>query len=320
MAANQAQGASLPQLKIAVFGAGGVGGYYGALLAQSGQHVALVARGQHLQAIRENGLRVESVHGDFSVRPAQATDRPEAIGPVDLVLVTVKTYDLEAAAEAMHPLLSSQTMVLPLLNGLEATDVLAAALGAEHVLPGLTHVSSSVVAPGVIRQVSPLQRITFGETDGTITPRAQGLRKVLADANIDVVLSQSVEEALWEKFVFIAAISGVCCLARLPMGPVLHTPETRELYRDALEEVAAVGRAHDVKLPPEIVQSTLRLSASFAPDTKPSLLVALESGQQLELEAMSGAVVRYGQAVGLSTPVHRIVYAALKPSARGAVP
>jgi 2-dehydropantoate 2-reductase len=302
-------------MRIAILGAGGIGGYYGGLLARSGQDVTFIARGAHLAAIREQGLRVESVHGDFEVCPAKATNDAADAGPVDLVLVTVKSYDLEAAAEAARPLVGSETAALALLNGLDAAERLAAVWGDEHVLAGLTHVSSSIAAPGVIRQVSPLRRITFGERDGAITPRAERIRDALSGSGAEVNLTPAVEVALWEKFVFIASISGVCCLARQTTGRVMDTPETRQLYTDALREVEAVARARGVALPPDVVEKTLRLTEGFAPQTKPSLLVDLEAGRRLELEAMNGTVVRYGRKAGVATPVHDVIYAALKPSA-----
>jgi 2-dehydropantoate 2-reductase len=304
-------------MRIAILGAGGVGGYYGALLAQSGHDVTFVARGDHLQAIQHHGLRVDSVHGAMLIQPARATDDPTAIGEVDLVLVAVKAYDLDTAAKKAHPLVGRETVVLPLLNRLDAADRLAEALGRSHVLVGLTHTSSSIASPGVIHQVSPIRRITLGEMDGRITPRAKCVADVLAQAGVDAVLSPSIQIPLWEKFVFIAAISGVCCLARRPMGPVLSAPETRQLYIDALSEVEAVGRAQGISLPGDLVENTLALSEGFSPQTKPSLLAALEAGQRLELEALNGTVVRLGQRLGIATPVHRVIYAALKPSAYG---
>jgi len=306
-------------MSIAVLGAGGVGGYYGGLLARSGQDVTFVARGKHLQAIRERGLLVQSVHGDFAVPPAQATDEPAEIGPVDLVLVTVKSYDLDAAARAARPMVGPETTVLPLLNGLDAAERLAAILGEKPVLAGLTHLSSGVTSPGVIRQISPVRRITLGERrgpPGEISTRVKQIRDLLAGSGVEAraLPAPEVEGALWEKFLFIASIGGVCCLARQPMGVVLNTPETRELYVEALQEVEAVGRARGIALDPDIVARTLQLAASFAPATRPSLLTDLEAGRRLELEAMSGTVVRYGQQARLRTPIHQVIYAALKPS------
>lgn len=304
-------------MKVAILGAGAVGGYYGALLARNGQEVTFIARGAHLAAILDRGLHVESVHGDFQVCPVQASDDPAQVGPVDLVLVTVKSYNLEDAAEASRPLIGPQTAALPLLNGLDAADRLAAVWGGEHVLAGLTHISASVPAPGVIRQISAVRRITFGERDGAITPRAERIRSALAASGAEAVLTPAIDVALWEKFLFIASISGVCCLARQPMGAVLATPDTRRLYIEALREVEAVARARGVALPPDVVERTLKTTEGFTSQTKPSLLAALEAGQRLELEALSGTVVRYGRQAGVPTPVHAVVYAALKPSLDG---
>jgi 2-dehydropantoate 2-reductase len=301
-------------MRIAILGAGGIGGYYGGLLARSGHEVAFIARGAHLAALRAEGLRVESVHGDFAVRPTLATDDPAEVGPVDLVLVTVKNYDLDAAAEVARPLLRPGTAVLPLLNGLDATQRLAAVLGDGPVLAGLTHISSSLAAPGLVRQISSVRRITFGERDGAVTPRTQWVHEALASSGAEVILSQKIVVALWDKFLFIASISGVCCLARQPMGIVLGVPETRQLYVQALREVEAVARAQHIGLPPGIVERTLDMSAGFAPETRPSMLVDLEAGRRIELEALNGAVARLGRSVGVDTPVHSVVYAALRPA------
>ncbi len=303
-------------MRIAILGAGGVGGYYGGLLARSGHDVAFVARGAHLAALREEGLRVESVHGDFQVRPVEATDEPGEIGLVDLVLVAVKSYDLDAAAEVARPLVGLGTAVLPLLNGLDAADRLAAVLGDGSVLAGLTHISSSLAAPGLIRQVSGVRRITFGERNGAVTPRARRIADALDSSGVEVLLCNQVDVALWDKFLFIASISGVCCLARQPMGVVLGTPETRQLYVEALREVEAIARARHVALAPGIVERTLTLSEGFAPETRPSMLVDLEAGRRIELEALNGTVLRHARALGVDTPVHRVAYAALKSAAR----
>jgi 2-dehydropantoate 2-reductase len=302
-------------VRIAILGAGGVGGYYGGLLARGGHDVALVARGAHLAALREEGLRVESVHGDFTVRSILATDDSGEIGPVDLVLVAVKSYDLDTAAEAARPLVGPDTVVLPLLNGLDAAQRLAAVLGDGPVLAGLTHISSSLAAAGQIRQISSVQRITLGERDGKVTPRAQRVGEALSSSGIEVVISDQIDVALWDKFLFIASISGVCCLARQPIGIVLGTPETRRLYVQALREIEAIARARHVPLAPGIVEKTLDLSEGFPPETRPSMLVDLEAGRRIELEALNGAVVRHGRSMEVDTSVHNVVYAALKPAA-----
>ena len=305
-------------MRIAIVGAGGIGGYYGGLLARAGNEVALIARGAHLEAIRTAGLQVESVHGDFTVRPALATSDPAEVGPVDLILFTVKTYDLEEAGRAAAPLLGPDTVVLPLENGLEAPGMLGQLLGAERVLPGVTYVSASIAAPGRIRQVSELRRIVFGEADGGSTPRAERIREVLAASGIEVVLTGDIQAALWTKFIFMATAAGVCAAARLPLSAALACPETRALFQQALQEAAAVARAEGVALPADIAERTMRTGEGFPPGTRPSMLVDLEAGRRLELEAMSGAVVRRGEAGGVATPVHRVLYALLKPWAGGA--
>jgi 2-dehydropantoate 2-reductase len=183
------------------------------------------------------------------------------------------------------------------------------------VLAGLTHISSSVAAPGLIRQISGVRRITFGERDGAVTPRAQRIQQALASSGAEVILSEQIDVALWDKFLFIASISGVCCLARQPLGTVLGTPETRQIYVQALREVEAVARARHVGLPADIVKRTLAMSEGFAPETRPSMLVDLEAGRRIELEALNGTVVRHGQSLGVDTPVHSVAYAALKPAA-----
>lgn len=303
-------------MRIAILGAGGIGAYYGGLLARAGQDVALIARGAHLAALQHSGLRVESVHGDFTVEDIEASDEPAGVGIVDLVLVTVKSYDLEQAAEAARPLLGPHTVILPLLNGLDAADRLSGRLGDAHVLAGLTHISSSIAGPGLIRQVSPLRRITLGERDGRLSPQAERIRDVLAASGIEAILTPDIDVALWEKFLFIASISGICCLTRQPIGPVIDTPETRALYVDALREIESLAQARQVGLATDAVERTLQLTEGFDAQTRPSMLVDLLAGRRLELEAMNGTVVRYGQQMGIPTPVHRVVYAALKPSAQ----
>ncbi len=304
-------------MRIAIMGAGGVGGYYGGLLTRGGHEVALITRGEHLAAIREQGLQVQSVHGDLHVHPTWATDDPAEVGPVDLILFTVKTYDLEEAGRAARPLLGSETVVLPLENGLDAADVLGGLLGTEHILPGLTHISSTVIAPGVIHQTSALRRITIGEPDGSITRRVERVGDTLAESDIEAVLSLDIRAALWSKFLFIASISGVCAASRQPTDRVLATDETRALYLEALREVEGVARISQVALPLDVVQQTIQLTEGFAPGTKPSMLVDLEAGRRLELEALNGAVVQRGQRLAVPTPVHTALYALLRPWEEG---
>jgi 2-dehydropantoate 2-reductase len=239
------------------------------------------------------------------------------VGPVDLVLFAVKTYDLEEAGRAAVSLLDPQTVVLPLENGLDAPSLLGQLLGAERVLPGVTYISAAVAAPGLIRQVSGLRRVVFGEAGGPPSPRAERIRDVLAASGIEAILTDDVQAALWRKFTLMAPTAGVCAAARLPLSAVLACLETRALYLRALEEAAAVARAEGVALPVDIAEQTRRTSEAFPPATRPSMLVDLEAGRRLELEALNGAMVRRGEALGVATPTHWVLYALLKPWAMG---
>ena len=300
-------------MKIAVMGTGGVGGYFGGMLAKAGHDVTFIARGPHLAAIRENGLRVETVHGDFTVH-APATDDPGEVGPVDLVLFCVKTYHTDEAGRAIAPLVGDDTLILSLQNGVDNEEKLAALYGQEHVLGGVCYISAAIATPGVIRQVSGPRSIVFGELDGSITPRAQRVLQAFTDAGIDATLSEDVQKALWTKFLFICAFSGVASVARAPVGELLAIPETRELLREAMAEVAAVARARGITLDADIVERMISFAEGFTPETKPSMLVDLERGNRLENDALSGTVARLGAELGVPTPVHRVIYAALKPA------
>ncbi|MBI2368972.1 MAG: 2-dehydropantoate 2-reductase [Deltaproteobacteria bacterium] len=303
-------------MKIAVMGAGGIGGYYGGLLARAGHDVTLIARGAHLQALRDRGLAIHSVHGDFTV-PVAATHDPGEVGPNELVLFCVKAYDVEAAADSVRPLVGPTTTLLTLQNGIDTPEKLAARFGWEHVLAGLTHIESSIEAPGVIRQTTPLRRIVFGEWNGTTTPRGAWLAGVLQEAGITAVFTAQIQVALWEKFVFICALAGLTTLLRASIGQILDTAEGRALYRLALEECAGVGRARGIPLDADVVDRTYAFTRGVPPTMKSSMLRDLEAGKPLELETLSGVVVQLGAEAGVPTPVHLCIYTALRPRARG---
>ncbi|MBF0335684.1 MAG: 2-dehydropantoate 2-reductase, partial [Alphaproteobacteria bacterium] len=227
-------------LRFAIYGAGGVGGYFGARLAAAGEEVHFVARGAHLEAIRENGLKVLSPLGDMLVEPAGVTADPHKIGPVDVVLVAVKLYDAQAAEAGCHALIGPRTMVVPLQNGVGAMDAFAAALGAERVLGGIAYIASHIEAPGVIRHIGTLARLVVGEANGAMTPRVEALWGAFDRAGIDAAISPHIQVDIWTKFAFLASFSGVTALTRLPIGPIRGEPETRALLRDAVSEVVAV--------------------------------------------------------------------------------
>ena len=305
-------------MKIAVMGAGGIGGFYGGLLARAGQDVTFIARGAHLQALRTQGLTVESQSaGDFKLPQVAATDQPASIGPVDLVLMTTKAYDLEQAAQSLLPCLRPDSLVLPLLNGVDIADRLAAVLGAERVLGGMCQVSCAIKAPGHIRQVGPLNRLVFGELGGGTSPRAQAVLAVFKSAGITADLSAGIQVDVWKKYLFIDAAGSLCALTRSTLGPVLKDPDTRALFVGCMQEIEALGRRKGVALPDTVVADTLAMCGKLPHETRPSLLLSVEQGKPLELDALSGTAVRLGRELGVPTPVNHLITSALKLHAAG---
>ncbi len=300
-------------MRIAIMGSGGVGGYFGGLLARSGHDVTFIARGAHLDAIRRHGLVVESVHGDFTISPAQATDDPAAVGPVDLVLFATKTYQIEEAAAAMRPLVGPATVVLPLHNGIDAAERTVAILGRGPVVGGLCYVGSMIAAPGRIKQTSQFRRVIVGELDGPVSPRVETVVAALAAAGAQAEATDDIQKARWTKFIFIAPFSGVGAVARVPAGEIVRCPVTRALLQDAMLEVEAVARAAGVALDPDIVPQTMAFCDNMAPGQTASMQRDIMDGRPSELESMIGVLVRLGAELGVPTPVFRFFYAALLP-------
>ena len=305
-------------MRIAVFGAGGVGGYFGGRLAQAGEEVIFIARGAHLQAMRAAGLWVESIKWDFRVQPVWACDDPAEVGTVDAVIVAVKAWQVTEAAQAMKPLMGSQTFVVPLENGVEAPEQLAAILGRERVLGGLCRIATFIVEPGHIRHTGIEPYIAFGELDGSASERAERLRAVFANAGVWAEIPADIRTALWEKFVFIAAISGGGAVTRAPAGVLRSIPETRQMLIQAIEEAANVARAHRISLPQEVVQKVMGFIDRLPEGTLASMQRDIGEGRPSELEAQNGAVVRLGRAVGVPTPTHAFLYASLLPQEKRA--
>jgi 2-dehydropantoate 2-reductase len=301
-------------MRIAIMGSGGVGGYYGGLLAAVGQEVTFIARGAHLEAIRDKGLQIKSVHGDLAVSPAKATDRPGEIGPVDLVIVATKTYHTDEAARAIKPLIGSGTVVISLQNGIDAAERIGSVLGMERMVGGATWLSAALEAPGRIGQYSQFRRIVLGELDGRSTPRAQAIASVLATTPAVIELVPNIRQVLWTKFVFIAAISALGGLTRVAIGEYRQVPEAREVLAEAMAEVVAVAKANGVDLDADIIGKTLTFIDASAPDIRPSMQRDLEAGRTSELESLIGVVVRLGKEHGVPTPVMRLAYALLKPA------
>jgi 2-dehydropantoate 2-reductase len=302
-------------MRIAVFGAGGVGGYFGGRLAQAGQEVIFIARGEHLQAIKSQGLRVDSIKGDFVVQPAQVTDDPEEVGVVDAILVGVKAWQVPEAAQAMRPMVGPGTFIVPLQNGVEAPDQLAAALGEEHVLGGLCKIVSFIVAPGHVRHAGLEPYVAFGELYNRQSQRTDQLREAFALANgLMVEVPPNIQVAMWEKFLFIAAVSGVGAVARAPVGVLRGLPETRQLLEQAMREVFAVAWAHAISLPDDTVDRTMDFVDGLPLDATASMQRDIMEGRPSELQAQNGAVVRLGQDRDVPTPIHRFIYSSLLPS------
>lgn len=300
-------------MKIAIYGAGGVGGYYGAVLARAGHQVSLIARGAHLAAIRERGLGVRSPGGDFTVRPAAASDDPGDIGPVDAVIVAVKSMQLAAVREGIGPLLGRDTLVVPLLNGVDAHEALVPAVGRGRMGKGLTRIISEVAAPGEIRHVGVDPYVAIAEWDGGGSPRVDALVTALQGAGVYAEVPADIDAAIWLKFLFVCSVGGVCGACRMPLGPVRSLPESRSLLRRAMEEIGAVAAAHGVSLQGDAVRFALNTVDTFPAEGTSSLQRDIAAGRPSELDAWTGAAVRLGATVGVPTPVHSFIHAVLLP-------
>jgi 2-dehydropantoate 2-reductase len=300
-------------VRIAIVGSGGVGGYYGGLLSRKGQEVIFIARGAHLRAIRQNGLRVESIFGDFEVTTAEATDNPARVGAVDLVLICTKTYDTDEATRAILPMVSRATTILSLQNGVDACDRIGKVAGMEHMLAGATWISSAVVEPGVIKHVSRFRRVVLGEPSGRMTSRAQAVAAAFSDTGVEAEASDNIQGVLWQKFVFISAASGFGSLTRLPIGAYRAVPQTRERIVALMREVEALGRAAGVDLPPDAVDKALEFMDNASPNIRASMQLDVEAGRRTELESMIGVIGRMGRHLGVPTPTADMIHDTLLP-------
>jgi 2-dehydropantoate 2-reductase len=299
-------------MRIAVFGAGSVGGYFGGRLALAGSDVVFIARGAHLQALRTQGLRVESPKGDFTVPSVQATNDPTQIGPVDVVLVAVKAWQVAEAAQAMRPMVGPETCVVPLQNGLEAPAQVAAVLGPQHVLGGSCVISSTVTAAGCIKHLGLDPSVTFGELDDCPNSRAERLREAFLRAEVTAIIPADIQVAIWEKFMAIR-FGPVGAVARAPAGVLRSVPETRRLVEQAGVETLTVARARGIALAEDSPAKMMAAFDTIAPGIIASLQRDIEAGRPSELDALSGALVRLGAEVGVATPLHAFIYHTLLP-------
>ena len=310
-------------MRVAVFAAGAVGGYFGGRLAQSGEEIAFIARGDHLRAIRERGLRVDSIAGDFIVHPADATDDPRQVGPVDCVILAVKTWQLPQAVEQIGPLVGRDTFVVPLLNGVEAPEVLAKAFGEDHVLGGLCRILARVAGPGHVQHTGVDPSIHFGELDGSRTERTERLLAAFDRAGgVRAAVPDDINVGLWEKLLSVASIGGVGAVTRAPVGVNRSVEQTRAVLEAAMAEIGAVARVRGVPLPQNAVEEALAFMDRLPDHGRTSLHQDIADGRRSELDAWNGAVVRLGREAGVETPVHAFLYASLLPQelrARGDV-
>jgi 2-dehydropantoate 2-reductase len=304
-------------MRIAVMGTGGVGGYFGGRLAAAGEYVTFVARGAHLEAIQREGLRITSALGDATIAPARANDDPASVGPVDLVIFTVKLYDTAAAAEAIRPLIGPDSAVVTFQNGITSTAVLSEVLGSEHVIGGVAQIGAVIAEPGVIRHTGTMATLIFGELGGAPSARVEAFSAALERAGVQHTVSDDIRRDIWDKMVFLSTCSGLTSLMRLPLGPIRTDPDTRALLREGLAEALAVARAEGVGLADDLVDRTLERIDRLPHAMKSSMLQDLEAGRRLELAWLSGTIARMGRDLGIATPTHEVITTALKLHADG---
>ena len=303
-------------MRIAVMGAGSVGGYLGGMLARGGHEVSLIARGAHLAAIRERGLRVVRDNEEFTVRCA-AADNPAEVGPVELVLLTTKTYQNSAAVPAMAPMVGPDATVLCLQNGIDSYLTPAETFGDGRVMAGAVYIEAGRDGPGVVRQAGDVVRVVFGEPDGSLSERGRIIADAFNASGVPAELTEDIRTGLWSKFLFIATMAGVTSMARATLAELMPRSEWRGVVVGCLQEVEVAGRANGVNFPPNVHQTTLAYIEDNLADLQASMHTDVVAGRPLELEALNGAVVRAGRAAGVSTPINDVIYAMLKPLADG---
>jgi 2-dehydropantoate 2-reductase len=304
-------------MRIAIFGSGGVGGYFGGRLAAAGEDVTFLARGEHLAALRRGGLSIESPRGALSLPAVAAAERPEDVGPVDVVLFAVKLYDVDEAAAKLAPLLGPDTAVITTQNGVDAASMVSRHVPPESVVPGAAYIVATITAPGRIRHVVA-DRLLFGEPDGTRSRRLERFEAAARRAGLGAKLSEAIDVDVWTKFVRLATWAGMTAVTRSPMGVVRQDPSLLAMTMDAVREAIAVGEARGIRFAPSVVEETLELVHGFQYESRSSMLEDLEHGRRLELPWLSGAVVRLGEEARVPTPIHRFLATVLRPFVDGA--
>lgn len=310
-------------MRIAIFGAGGIGGYLGGRLSQAGEEVVLIARGEHLQAIKEHGLRVDSIKGDFVATPALATDNPTEAGPVDAVILGVKAWQVLDAAKAMRPMIGPETFVVPMQNGVEATAQLASVLGEKSVVVGLGGLVSYIVGPGHILHAGGEPYVSFGESDNSTSERTQNLLEAFKNAGVIANIPANIQAALWAKLALMAVNSGIGAITRVPTGQWRSVAGSWKMAQQVAQEVLAVATGKGIAMPSDSLASTVARLEASAPNSTSSMQRDLMEGRFSELEVQTGAVVRLGLEAGVPTPVNTFIYNSLLPqemNARGEFP
>jgi 2-dehydropantoate 2-reductase len=300
-------------MRIAIFGTGGVGGYFGGRLALAGEDVTFIARGEHLRAIQTKGLRVDSLNGNFVLDPAKATDDANEVGEVDLVIAGVKAWQVPEAACMMKPMVGAKTTVLPLQNGVDAVGQLTAELGTDHVIGGLCRIVSFVVGPGHIRHAGFAPSVVIGELDDERTNRIVEIEKTFNHAGVETTVASDIYVALWMKFLFIASFSGVGAIANAPAGILRSNPKMRAQMLRAMEEIYALAHARNIKLPSNSIETVMAGVNALPEDATSSMQRDIAAGKPSELESQNGAVVRMALESGVQVPTHELIYAKLKP-------
>jgi 2-dehydropantoate 2-reductase len=305
-------------MKITMMATGGVGGYYGARLAAAGEDVRFIARGAHLAALRTHGLTLHSENGNLQLPSVPVTDDPTTIGTADIVIFAVKQYDTETAARLIAPLLGDETAVISIQNGMDPQERLKTIAGDKRVMGGTTYITGAkVISPGIIAHTGSIARLVFGEFDGSLSARGERFFSTCKKAGIDAHFSDNVAKDMWAKFALLSAFSGVSSMLRAAAGGIMRNLETRELLRNAIAETVAVAKAKGIDLGDDYVARHGDFYGSIPPDTKSSMLMDLENGRPLELNWLSGAVARFGDELGVPTPIHHAICGALKRVANG---
>lgn len=301
-------------MKIAIFGTGGVGGYFGGRLAQAGEDVTFIARGKHLDAIRETGLRVDSIHGNFVIHPAQVTDSTQSIGAVDLIILATKAWHLDFALEQIKALVGEQTPILPLLNGMEHMDILIKYFGKQHILGGLCRISVFIESAGHIKHVGVNPYIALGELDNSQSERVLAIHKMFSSIeNVTSEIPADINLAMWEKYVFISASSGVGALSRLPANEYRVIPEFRQMLINMMQETIAIAKARRVRLAENFIDETMQRIDNLPVGMMASMQKDIMAGKPSELDDQIGGVIRMGRAMNIATPTHQKIYEVLLP-------